>query len=339
MESTAVADVTKTGAFDRKPSTFRRAFDDHGAHPPARGRYVLHVSLACPWAHRALIARALKGLEDAIDVRVTSPVWARTRPDLDDDAHCGWVFTAPGERRRNPAGRGWFVADANCASTGAEGATTIRALYDAVGAPKEQRFTVPLMWDVETRDIVNNESSDILRELNVKFNRFARRPEVDLYPESTRARVDEVNEWIYEKINNGVYKCGFATSQEAYEEAARALFDALDECERILSRSRYIAGDALTEADVRLFVTLIRFDEVYVVYFKTNKKFIHQYEHLSGYVRELYQMPEFRETTSFKHIKEHYFASHPPLNPHAIVPVGPDVDLDAPHGRDGAYPR
>ena len=188
MESTAVADVTKTGAFDRKPSTFRRAFDDHGAHPPARGRYVLHVSLACPWAHRALIARALKGLEDAIDVRVTSPVWARTRPDLDDDAHCGWVFTAPGERMRNPAGRGWFVADANCASTGAEGATTIRALYDAAGAPKEQRFTVPLMWDVETRDIVNNESSDILRELNVKFNRFARRPEVDLYPESTRAR-------------------------------------------------------------------------------------------------------------------------------------------------------
>jgi len=339
MESTAVADVTSTGAFARKPSTFRDTFDVDGAHPPAKNRYVIHVSLACPWAHRVLIAIRLKGLEDVFDVRVTHPVWARTRPDLADDAHCGWRFVAPGETTSNPDGKGEFVADGACAATGANGATTVRALYDAVHAPKTQRYTVPLIWDVETGDIVNNESSDILREVNAKFNGFARRPEVDLYPEAFRARIDEVNAWIYEKINNGVYRCGFATSQEAYEEAVRALFDGLDECEHILSRSRYIAGDALTEADVRLFVTLIRFDEVYVVYFKTNKKLINQYEHLSGYVRELYQMPEFRETTNFKHIKEHYFASHPSLNPHAIVPVGPGVDLDAPHGRDGAYPR
>lgn len=201
---------------------------------------------------------------------------------------------------------------------------------------------MPLIWDTVKKTIVNNESADIVRELNAKWNAYCSTPEraaLDLYPEALREKIDEVNAWVYDKINNGVYKCGFATSQEAYNEAVTELFDALDRVERILSTSRYLCGDVFTEADVRLFMTLIRFDEVYVVYFKTNKKFIHQYEHMFGYLRELYQMPELGSTVNMSHIKNHYFASHPSLNVHAVVPIGPCVDLNAPHGRDGPYPR
>ena len=340
--SSAVADVSTDGAFARKASTFRASFgDDDASYPPAANRYELIVSLACPWACRTLATMALRGLDDAIAVRVTHPVWARTRPGDENDTHCGWVFVdADAERARaSPSGRGTFVVP-NSDPRGPEGVESVRELYEMVNAPKEQRFTVPVVWDTVTKTIVNNESSEIIRELNdAKWNAFAKHPEVDLYPVELREEIDAINAWVYDKINNGVYKCGFAVSQAAYDEAVNALFDALDECERILSRRRYIAGDVLTEADVRLFQTLIRFDEVYVVYFKTNKRFIHQYDHLSGYVRELYQMDALRKSVDMKHIKFHYFASHPSLNVHAIVPAGPNVDLFAPHGRDGAYPR
>ena len=341
--SSAVADVSTDGAFARKASTFRASFGDgpnDGAHPPVGNRYELVVSLACPWACRALATMALRGLDDAIAVRVTHPVWARTRPGDEADTHSGWVFVDDASRAQpSPSGRGAFVAT-NSDACGPEGVASVRELYEMVNAPKEQRFTVPVVWDTVTKTIVNNESSEIIRELNdPKWNAVAKNPEVDLYPAELREEIDAVNAWVYEKINNGVYKCGFAVSQSAYDEAVDALFDALDECERILSRRRYIAGNVLTEADVRLFQTLIRFDEVYVVYFKTNKKFIHQYEHLSGYVRELYQMDALRASVDMNHIKYHYFASHPSLNVHAIVPAGPNVDLFAPHGRDGAYPR
>lgn len=339
-DRTAVADVSPSGAFTRVPSAFRRVFGDD--HPVEPDRYVLHVSLACPWACRALAVLKLKGLERAIKVRVTHPVWRRTRPDADDDAHCGWVFVAPGEHVVNSAGKGRFVADARCDARGSADARSVRDLYEACGVGRDARFTVPLIWDEVKKTIVNNESADIVRELNSKWNAYCSTPEraaLDLYPEELREKIDEVNAWVYDKINNGVYKCGFATSQEAYDEAVTELFDALDRVERILSESRYLCGDVFTEADVRLFMTLIRFDEVYVVYFKTNKKFIHQYEHMFGYLRELYQMPELAWTVSMSHIKNHYFASHPSLNVHAVVPCGPSVDLNAPHGRDGPYPR
>ena len=342
MDRTAVADVSPTGAFARKASTFRNAFDANGAHPPEAHRYVLVVSLACPWAARCLAALRAKGLEDVLDVAVTHPVWGKTRPDDPNDAHAGWRFVKPGTVVTGPSGRGAFEADARCSATACEGAEFVRDLYEICGAPTEQRFTVPLIWDTLRKTIVNNESSEILRELNTKFQDFCSSDaarEVDLYPEHLRPKIDEINQWVYDDINNGVYKCGFAVSQSAYDEAVKNLFSALDRCEELLARSRYIAGDVFTEADVRLFMTLIRFDEVYVVYFKTNKKFIHQYEHMGAYVRELYQMPALRRATDFAHIKQHYFASHPSLNPHAIVPCGPNVDLDAAHGRDGPYPR
>lgn len=342
MDRTAVADVTPSGAFARKESTFRNSFDVHGPHPPERDRYVLVVSLACPWACRALSVLHLKGLENVFKVVVTHPVWARTRPEDANDAHCGWVFVKPGESIANPAGVGHFVADGRCSSSAPEDAKFVRDLYELCGAPKEQRFTVPLIWDTKARTIVNNESSEIIREMNTNFNAFSSSPEraaLDLYPEALRERIDDINGWVYHRVNNGVYKCGFAVTQEAYDQAVKDLFEALDDINSILSESRYLCGDVFTEADVRLWQTLIRFDEVYVVYFKTNKKFIHQYEHISGYVRELWQMPELRAATNMDHIKTHYFASHPSLNAHAIIPIGPGVNLDAPHGREGDYPR
>lgn len=340
--ASAVADVSATGAFARKQSTFLNAFAEEGAYAPEAGRYELNVSLACPWACRVLAVLKLKGLEHVFDVHVTHPVWARTKPDDADDTHCGWVFVVADETSTvtGPSGKGEYAVDAACSSSGSAGVKTIRALYDMVGAPPEQRFTVPLIWDRKTQTIVNNESSVLVRELNSKFNHLATNPGLDLYPEHLRATIDEINDWVYHGINNGVYKCGFAISQSAYDQAVEELFKALDRCDVLLSQRRYIAGDVLTEADVRLFQTLIRFDQVYVVYFKTNKKFIHQYEHLSGYVRELYQMDAMRVgVVDMSHIKTHYFASHPVLNAHGIIPCGPDVDLFAPHGRDGAYPR
>jgi putative glutathione S-transferase len=339
--ASAVADVSATGAFARKQSTFLNAFE--GEYAPEAGRYELNVSLACPWACRVLAVIKLKGLEHVFDVKITHPVWARTKPGDASDTHCGWVFVDADEATAvtGPSGKGEYaVPKETCSPSGSAGVKTIRALYDMVGAPAEQRFTVPLIWDTKTKTIVNNESSVLVRELNSKFNHLATNPGLDLYPEHLRAKIDEINDWVYHSINNGVYKCGFAVSQSAYDEAVDALFRALDRCDALLAEHRYIAGDVFTEADVRLFQTLIRFDEVYVVYFKTNKKFIHQYEHLGAYVRECYQMDAMRVgVVDDWHIKTHYFASHPVLNAHGIIPAGPGVDLFAPHGRDGSYPR
>lgn len=197
------------------------------------------------------------------------------------------------------------------------------------------KYTVPVLWDKKTNTIVNNESSDILRIFNTAFNEggIATNPTLDLYPESLRSEIDQVNEWVYDKINNGVYKCGFAKTQEAYEIAFNDLFEALDRVEEILSKKRYLCGDVLTEADVRLFMTLIRFDPVYVVYFKTDRKAIREYPALADYVRDLYQTAGIKESVSILHIKRHYFTSHPKLNAYAIVPGGPRAWWEEAHGR------
>jgi len=264
---------TADGRFVRTASTLREWVRADGStpFPPTRGRYVLIVSLACPWSSRCLAVRAMKGLEGAIEVAVVSPVWARTKPDVDD--HRGWVF------------------DASFPGATAEpvfGAKTLREVYERAGA-NVSKYTVPVLLDRETHEIVNNESADIVRMFNSEFNEVAGRRDVDLYPSSLRGAIDAINDEVYTNVNNGVYRAGFATTQEAYEEAVHALFATLDKLDALLATRRYLAGATLTEADIRLIMTLVRHDEVYTVYFKCNRKRVSEYPHLFPYVRDVVQ--------------------------------------------------
>ncbi|MFH4618804.1 glutathione S-transferase family protein [Vibrio furnissii] len=292
------------GRFVREDAGFRGWIDNDAdaQFAPEPGRYHLYVSLACPWAHRTLIFRALKQLEAYIDVTIVCP-------DMMSD---GWQFGIP-----EPL----------------FGHTKLHQVYTQAKADYTGRVTVPVLWDKKTNTIVSNESSEIIRMFNSAFNALTGNEE-DYYPEHLRALIDEWNEYIYPNINNGVYRCGFATTQEAYEEAYESLFAALDKVESHLATHRYLAGNVITEADWRLFTTLIRFDAVYVGHFKCNKKRIADYPHLNGYLKELYQVPGVKETTDFYHIKRHYYFSHTTINPTQIVPVGPDLDLESAHGRD-----
>ncbi|KQH85891.1 glutathionyl-hydroquinone reductase YqjG [Vibrio furnissii] len=292
------------GRFVREDAGFRGWIDNDAdaQFAPEPGRYHLYVSLACPWAHRTLIFRALKQLEAYIDVTIVCP-------DMMSD---GWQFGIP-----EPL----------------FGHTKLHQVYTQAKADYTGRVTVPVLWDKKTHTIVSNESSEIIRMFNSAFNALTGNEE-DYYPEHLRALIDEWNEYIYPNINNGVYRCGFATTQEAYEEAYESLFAALDKVESHLATHRYLAGNVITEADWRLFTTLIRFDAVYVGHFKCNKKRIADYPHLNGYLKELYQVPGVKETTDFYHIKRHYYFSHTTINPTQIVPVGPDLDLESAHGRD-----
>ena len=263
---TALDEVDAKGAFKRVDSAFRNSIGQ-GDFPAAAGRYHLYVSYACPWAHRALMVRQLKGLNEVIGVSVVHPTWQRTKPEQEEDSHCGWVFRSPDDEPvTQAAGHGSFPC-ADCVSDTVNGCATVRDLYE-LAADTLGKYSVPILWDKEKKTIVNNESSEIIRMLNSAFNSLATNPDLDLYPEDTRADIDAVNEWIYPNINNGVYRCGFAKSQEAYDVAVEGLYSSLERVEEILSTQRFIAGEYLTEADVRLFVTLVRFDEVYVVYFK-----------------------------------------------------------------------
>lgn len=332
---TAVDEVTTTGAFARTPSTYRHAIEPGGRFAPEAGRYVLYVSYACPWACRCLAALHLKGLQDAIAVSVVHPTWQRTRPDDPSDEHTGWTFRAPNDKPvSSSTGHGSFDC-AGCVPDPVNGARFVRDLYERAG-DTTGKYSVPVLWDKREGTIVNNESAEIVRMFNSAFNGaegggadaskpIAKHPEVDLSPEHLRAEIDALNEWIYRDINNGVYRCGFATKQAPYEEAFEALFAALDRCEAILAERRFLCGnsDAPTEADIRLFMTLIRFDEVYVVYFKTNKRRIQDYPHLSGYVRDLMaSFPGIAASVNMSHIKTHYYTSHPVLNTYAVIPVG-----------------
>jgi putative glutathione S-transferase len=293
------------GDFVRPQARFRNRVTADGAdgYRAEPGRYHLYVSLACPWAHRTLIFRRLKGLEQAISVSVVEPVMSSE----------GWAFSA-----ELPDHVGGFPH--------------LHRVYTAVDPKYSGRVTVPVLWDKQSRTIVNNESSEIIRFFNSEFVRIAP-PGHDYYPQLLRGEIDTLNEFVYERVNNGVYRCGFAGTQAAYEGAVTRLFDALDVLDRRLSRTRYLLGSALTEADWRLFTTLIRFDTVYHGHFKCNLRRIEDYANLSGFLRDLYQVPGIAETVNFDHIKRHYYLSHAHINPNRIVPLGPVLDFSRPHDR------
>ena len=307
------------GEFVRQDSAFRNWVTADGSPGPsgeggfaaAAGRYHLYVSLACPWAHRTLIFRVLKGLESAISVSTVHPHMLEN----------GWEFGA--------CEAGDFVTGDPLFGNDYLYQVYLRARADYTG-----RVTVPVLWDKERNTIVSNESADIIRMLNGAFAAVAS-SDIDYYPADLRDEIDTVNKRVYEQVNNGVYRCGFATTQEAYEKAFDELFAALDWLDTRLAQGRYLLGDRLTEADWRLFTTLVRFDPVYVGHFKANLRRIHDYPNLSGYLRELYQVPGVAATVHLGHIKQHYYYSHRMINPTGVVPVGPALDLAAPHGRGG----
>ncbi len=304
------------GRFIRSESQFRNWLTADGSPGPKgqggfkaeASRYHLYVSLACPWASRALIFRALKGLEEFVSVSVVN--WLM-EPE-------GWTFDK---------GPGVIPDTVN-------GASRLYEIYAKASPKYSGRVTVPVLWDKSSGIIVNNESSEIIRMFNSAFDAIGAKPG-DYYPEDLRGEIDRLNAQIYGRINNGVYKAGFATSRAAYEEAVLPLFATLGELEERLGRQRYLCGGRITEADWRLFTTLVRFDAVYNGHFKCNIRRIVDYPNLWAYTRELYQWPGVRGTVNFEHIKHHYYESHKAINPFGIVPVGPELDFEAPHERDG----
>ena len=296
------------GEFIRQDAQFRNvitADGSNGSFKAEPGRYHLYVSLACPWAHRTLIFRKLKQLEKLIGVTIVKPEMLQH----------GWELAEGGDSGPIPNIR------------------YMHQVYTTAQPNYSGRVTVPVLWDKQTNSIVNNESSEIIRMMNTAFNDFTE-VKTDYYPPELRGAIDEVNALVYDNINNGVYKCGFATTQEAYEEAFVALFDTLDWLEGRLSKQRYLAGEQITEADWRLFTTLVRFDAVYVGHFKTNLRRIADYPNLWAYTRELYQVPGVSSTVNTHHIKHHYYGSHESINPTRIVPMGPTINFTAPHHRD-----
>jgi glutathionyl-hydroquinone reductase len=313
-------DTSKTdGRFVRADAAFRNWVTPTGEPGPSGsggfkaepGRYHLYVSLACPWAHRTLIFRKLKRLEQVISTSVVDPIMGS----------CGWAFTAP-DGSLYPG------------ST-ADSANGVRYLYEVYRLARPDftgRVTVPVLWDKHRNTIVNNESAEIIRMLNSCFDEWGSR-EINFLPAHLRTRVDEINAYVYDNVNNGVYKCGFATAQAAYETAFDALFAALDRIETQLANQRYVAGNELTEADWRLFTTLVRFDSVYYGHFKCNLRRLVDYPNLWNYTRELYQKPGVAETVNLVHIKRHYYMSHTTINPTGIVPKGPLLDFGAAHDR------
>ena len=295
-------DLHDDGAFVRAPSSFREriARDGSTRFAPAAGRYHLYVSLACPWAHRTLVVRALKGLEGAIGVDVVHPYLGAE----------GWSFDTG-----FPGATGDRV----------NGFRTLRQAYQRTDPAYAGRITVPVLWDKQLGTIVNNESAEIIRMFNSEFQDLCAHPQVDLVPPDLRAAIDATNDWVYPAINDGVYRCGFARSQGAFDRAFEALFAALDRAEATLSAHQYLCGERFTEADVRLFTTLIRFDAVYHTHFKCNRRTISQYPSLHRYLARIYRMPGVAGTVDFEHIRFHYYHSHRQINPWGIVPPGPDV--------------
>ena len=299
-----IAPRNKTGAYIRPESQFRDRINTEtdNIYQPATNRYRLYVGMCCPWAHRTLVTRALKGLEDAIAVSTVYP-----------DSNSGmWVLSEP-----------------------ELGCQTVPELYQLAKPGYQGRSTVPILWDEETNTIVNNESAEIIEILNARFNQYACHPDLDLYPEALRAKIDSWNEKIYHAVNNGVYRCGFAQTQEAYDTAIHELFTTLDEIDNVLIANRYLCGSRLTLADIRLFTTLFRFDLVYYGLFKCSRRRIRDYACLGAYLRDLYQLPGVAATCDLESVKQDYYGNLFPLNPGGIIPVTPDVtDLLEPHDRD-----
>lgn len=304
------SEQTSEGAFKRQEDAFQGwiSADGRKGLPAEPGRYHLYVSWACPWAHRTIIARQLLGLQDAIGMTAVDPI----RDDR------GWAFRDGDGFSRDPINGFDFLSQA----------------YRANDPDFQGRYTVPVLWDKQTRRIVSNSDDDIMRMFETEFIGLAKTP-LDLYPAAHRTKIDSLNDWLYEEVNNGVYRAGFATTQEAYEVAVTRLFRALDELDARLAARRYLVAAEPVESDWRLFVTLVRFDAVYVGHFKCNLRRIADYPHLSGYLRDLYQVPGVAETVCIDQIKRHYYYTHDDINPTRIVPLGPILDLDAPHGRGG----
>jgi glutathionyl-hydroquinone reductase len=304
------AETRADGTFVRQEYTIRDRVtaDGSSGFPAEAGRYHLYVSLACPWAHRAIIVRRLLGLEDVISMSVVDPVrdergWAfREGPGHGPDPVNGFEFLSEAYLRTDPAYTG--------------------------------RFTVPCLWDRVTGRLVTNNYPDLTLDLETQFTSFHRSGAPDLYPEALRPEIDQINDVVYRDVNNGVYRAGFARSQEPYERAVRRLFERLDRLEERLSRQRYLVGGQLTEADIRLFTTLARFDSVYVGHFKCNLRRLVDHPNLWGYARDLYQRPGFGETVDLDHIKRHYYMTHDWINPTHVVPLGPLIDWSEPHGRE-----
>ncbi|HEX5176347.1 MAG TPA: glutathione S-transferase family protein [Chthoniobacteraceae bacterium] len=298
------------GEFERQEDAFRDwvLADGQGAHPLATDRYHLYVSFACPWAHRTLIVRSLRGLENAITITIADPV----RDER------GWAFREGAGHGRDTVNGFHFLSEA----------------YRATDPNFDGRVTVPVLWDKQKRVIVNNSEDDICRMFNDVFAPLGKGTGVDLFPKEFASEQEALSTFIYENVNNGVYKAGFATRQSAYEKAAHSVFAALDQLDARLARQRYLMGSRIVESDWRLFCTLIRFDPVYHGHFKCNVRRIIDYPNLSGYLRDLYQVRGVRETVNIDHIKRHYYITHDDINPTRIVPIGPAQNLDAPHGRE-----
>ncbi|CAE6431231.1 unnamed protein product [Rhizoctonia solani] len=311
-KSEAQKDITKwassDGHFRRQVSSFRDAIEKGGKFEPEKGRYHVFVSYACPWAHRVLITRKLLKLDDVIGLSVVSPRMGAL----------GWPFAAADEF---PGADHDPVQNSN----------HVRDLYFKADSEYSGRFTVPLVWDKKTSTIVNNESSEIIRFLNSAFRDLAEPTDIDIYPEALRKEIDDFHSWVYDTVNNGVYKCGFATTQEAYESAVGPLFQSLDRLEKMIEGKEYYIGDRLTEADIRLYTTIVRFDPVYHGHFKCNLGSIrHNYPNINRWMKNLYwNVPAFKETTNFDHIKTHYYWSHTQINPHRVVPQGPNPNIEA----------
>ena len=301
------------GRFVRNDAAFRATIAPGGAHPPETGRYHLYVSYACPWAHRVLVVRALKGLEAALP-------YSFVHPDMLSE---GWVFD-------------------DDAPDALFGATHLHAIYTRARPTYTGRVTVPVLWDTRAGTIVNNESSEIIRFLDDEMSQFGRDDAPmrrhHLYPAPLRGEIDRVNERVYRTLNNGVYKCGFATTQVAYDEAVGPLFDTLDWLEGLLAERAWLAGDRFTEADVRLFTTLVRFDPVYHGHFKCSRRRLVEYPRLWEHTRAIYQLPGVAPTCRMDHIRRHYHYSHESINPHRVVPVAPDIDYEEPASRGPLVP-
>lgn len=300
---------TTDGQYDRQEDEFRDwvTADGSSGYSVTKGRYHLYVSWACPWAHRTIIARRIKGLDNVVGMTVVDPI----RDDR------GWAFRNGLGHTTDPVNGFQFLSQA----------------YIATNPHFQSRVTVPVLWDSETHRIVNNSDDDIMRMFNQAFHRFTESP-IDLYPKDLQREIDDLNALIYENVNNGVYRAGFATSQLAYEQAVKKLFETLDQMENRLSTQRYLFGLRIVETDWRFFATLIRFDAVYYGHFKCNIRRIVDYPNLFGYLKDLYQQEGIADTVNFDHIKRHYYITHDDINPTGIVPLGPDQDLLAPHSRE-----
>jgi glutathionyl-hydroquinone reductase len=309
---------TKSGEFQRQPDAFRNwvSTDRSTSYPGAADRYHLYVSLACPWASRTVIFRKLKGLEEAIGMTIVDPI-------RDEE---GWAF-------RDPSGK--IPPGAPFESTDSiNGFQFLSEAYKSTDPDYNERVTVPVLWDNQTKKIVNNCEDDICRMFNTAFNEFARNKDLDFFPQKIETEHAKLSSFLHDNVNNGVYRAGFATRQRPYEIACRTVFEALDQLEARLSRSRFLFDSRIVEADWRFFCTLIRFDVVYHGHFKCNLRRIIDYPNLQGYLTDLYQQPGVADTVNFDHIKRHYYITHTQINPTRIVPIGPVLDLGKPHNRE-----